>query len=236
MSVALSIYSTQAAPPPLAGWLQRVLHPVLAACRFEHGLPVEVRPTGSWGGWCSGRAEAPDRRIALTKKICFWPAEKIVSVYLHEAAHRFLECREVPTHGAEFFCLNAILLLRSAAFFRLDPLFQLDLYDLQEQPAELDEPNWRGVVLGWALPTATELAASDVNAEALADAVCERWQLFLYERENARLQTAQKTLAARKKAAAVEGQIEDLKSSIFLWRALSSVGFLFFLSVCIFVF
>ena len=155
MSVALSIYSTQAAPPPLAGWLQRVLHPVLAACRFEHGLPVEVRPTGSWGGWCSGRAEAPDRRIALTKKICFWPAEKIVSVYLHEAAHRFLECREVPTHGAEFFCLNAILLLRSAAFFRLDSLLQLDLYDLQDAPAELDnEPGWRGVVLNWALPVA----------------------------------------------------------------------------------
>ena len=232
----MPIYVTEAAEAPLAGWLQRVLQPVVEACRFERGLPVEVRPTGAWSGWCPSKDGAPDRRVALSDRICFWTTENIVSVYLHESAHRFLECREVPTHGAEFFCLNAILLLRSAAFFRLDPLFQLDLYDLQEQPAELDEPNWRGVVLGWALPMAAELAHSERSAEALADEVCARWGAYLQERERSLVAAAQQVLAARKKAAAVEGKIEDLKSSIFFWRALSSVGFLFFLSVCIFVF
>jgi hypothetical protein len=39
MSAALSIYSTQAAPSPLARWLQRLLLPVLNACLFTRALP-----------------------------------------------------------------------------------------------------------------------------------------------------------------------------------------------------
>lgn len=231
---ALPIYSCQAAP---AHWLQRLLQPVLEAARFNRAVPVEVRQTGAWSGWCAGRDGAPDGRVSLTNRITFFTPENIVSVYLHESAHRFLERLEVASHGAEFFCLNAILLLRSAAFFRLDSLLQLDLYDLQDAPAELDnEPGWRGVVLNWALPVAAELAATDTSAEQLADMVCERWQQFLQEREHSRVLAAQQILVARKKTAAAELQIEDLKSSVWMWRALSSVGWICFLSVCIFVF
>ena len=232
MSAALAIYSTQAAP--LAGWLQRVLQPVVKACRFERGLPVEVRPTGAWSGWCAGQNEAPDRRIALSKKICFWSAENIVSVYLHESAHRLLEDREVDTHGPEFFCLNAILLIRSAALFRLNWLFKLDFYDYSDCPLDLqDEPNWRGIVVGWSLPTAAELAATDASAEQLADIVCKRWQQFLQERQNARAQAAQQVVAARKNAALQLQKIESLQSSIFVARTFLIVGWLCFLSVCI---
>ncbi len=237
MTAALPIYCAQAAPAPLAAWLQRLLQPVLQACRFERGLPVEVRPTGAWGGWCPERQSAPDRRVVLSNRICFWTAENIISVYLHESTHRFLEAREVATHGAEFFCLNAILLLRCASLFRLDPLFKLDLYDLQDRPPELDsELGWRGLVLDWAIPLASALAASTANAEALADAVCQSWQMFLEEREKAREQDAQQILAARKKAAAAEVQIENLKSSLFVARTFLVVGWMCFLSVCIFVF
>ena len=236
MSAALPIYCCQAAPAPLAGWLQRVLQPVVEAARFKRAVPVEVRPTGAWSGWCAGLDGAPDGRVSLSNRITFFTPEKIVSVYLHEAAHRFLECREVPTHGAEFFCLNAILLTRSAAFFRLDPLFRLDFYDLQDRPGDLVEPNWRGVILGWALPLAAELAATDASPEALADIVCERWQDFLQNRETLRVQAAQQVLAARKNAAAQKEQIEALQSSLFVARTFLFVGWFCFLSVCIFVF
>lgn len=236
MSAALAIYSTQVAPAPLAGWLQRVLQPVVEACRFERGLAVEVRPTGAWAGWCASANEAPDRRIALSTKICFWSAENIVSVYLHESTHRFLKAREIDAHGPVFFCLNAILLIRSAALFRLDPIFKLDFYDLQDAPAELEnEPGWRGIVLNWALPAAAELAATDASAEALANEVFARWEAYIQEREKSRVQAAQQVLAARKFAAVQQEKIDRVQSSIWMWRALTGAGWLCFLSVVYFV-
>lgn len=235
MTAALQIYSTQAAPAPLASWLQRVLLPVVQACRFELGMPIEVRLTGQWSGWCSNRQSAPDRRIAMSNRICFWTDENIVSVYLHESTHRFLEDHEVATHGPEFFCLNAILLLRSASFFRLDPLFKLDFYDLQDQPVEVNESNWRGVVLGWALPVAAELAESEACAESLAATVCDRWQQFLQDREQSRVAAAQQVTAGRKFAAAQKKKIESLQSSLFVAKAFLVVCFVSFLSVVYFV-
>ena len=233
----LPVYITQAAPAQTALWLRRVLAPV-EACRFEQPVPLELRAVGAWAGVCHSRTFAPDRRVAISSKVVFWTAENIVSVYLHECCHRLLERHIGMQHRPEFFLMNAVLLLRSKAAFESDPIFKLDFfYDVQDCPPELEnEPNWRGVILGWALPVAASLAATDATAEQLAYEVCSRWKSFVQERENARVQAAQQVVLARKKAAAVEGQIEDLKSSIFVWRALSSVGFLFFLSVCIFVF
>ena len=236
MSAALAIYSTQAAPAPLAGWLQRVLQPVVEACRFNHWLPVEVRPTGAWAGWSSDRQSAPDRRVAVTNRICFFSNEQLISLYLHETTHRILEDREVATHGPHFFCVNAILLLRSASFFRLNAFLKLDLYDLQDAPTELEnEPGWRGIVLNWALPVAAELAATDASAEALADEVCGRWKTFLQEREKSRVLAVQQIVAARKYAAAQAKKIESLQSSIFFARTFLIVGWVCFLSVMYFV-
>lgn len=239
MTAVLPIYCTQAAPAPLAGWLQSLLQPVVEACCFERGLPIEVRSTGEWAGWCSDRQSAPDRRIAMSNRICFWTAENIVSVYLHEAAHRFLNAREVAAvaaHGPEFFCLNATLLLRCAALFRLDPIFKLDFYDMQDCPAGLEnEPGWRGIVLNWALPVAAELAATNTSAEALANEVCARWEAYIQEREKSRIQAAQQVIAGRKFAAAQKEKIESLQSSLFVARTFLAVGWLCFLSVVYFV-
>jgi hypothetical protein len=209
---------------------------VLEACRFEYGVPIEVRPTGAWGGWCGPRDGAPDGRIVLTKKICFWSTENIISVYLHESTHRFLEGREVAAHGPEFFCFHAILLLRGAAFFRLDPLFKLDLYDMNDQPAEVEEENWRGIVLNWAIPVAAELAATDASAEALAAQVCERWNSFIQEREKSRVAAAQQVAAARKYSVAQKEKIESLQSSLFVARTFLFVGWASLFSVVYFVF
>ena len=122
-----------------------------------------------------------------------------------------------------------------ASCFRLDPIFKLDFYDLQDAPAKLDnEPGWRGIVLNWALPSAAELAAIDTtSAEALADIVCERWQDFLQDRETLRVQAAQQVLAARKYAAAQVEKIEGLQSSLFIAKTFLAVCFVSFLSVCI---
>lgn len=236
MTAALAIYSTQSAPAPLARWLQGLLQPVLLACYFERGLPLEVRPTGSWAGWCASPNEARDGRVSLSNQIVFWTNENIVSVYLHEATHRLLEARAIAAHGPEFFCLNALLLLRSAAFFRLDPLFKLGFYDFQDAPAELEnEPDWRGVVLNWALPLAAELAATDTGAEEVADIVCARWRQFAEWRENARATAAQQVVLARKKAVAAEEKIEALQSSLWMTRAFLCIGWFGFLSVVYFV-
>ena len=237
MSAVLPIYSTQAAPAPMAGWLQRVLQPVLEACRFQHAPPpVQIGPTGEWAGLCHASTFSPDRRVVISSKVAFWSSESIASVYIHEATHRLLEDREVDTHGPEFFCLNAILLIRSAALFRLNWLFKLDFYDYSDCPLDLqDEPNWRGIVVGWSLPAAAELAATDANAEEVADMVCARWQKFVGERENARVQAVQKVVAARNYAAAQVEKIERLQSSIFVARTFLFFACLCFLSVVYFV-
>ena len=232
----VACYSTQAAAPHTAAWVSRVLAPAIKACRFDKPPPVELRPTGRAGGYCQPRFVAPDGRVAISKQVCFWSDSDFVDVYIHEAAHRLLAGREVLDHGPEFFALNLSLLLRAQAFFERDVVESMSLYDLQDQPAEVDETGWRGVVLGWALPLAAELAATNNSAEALADLVSERWKSFLQEQENAREQAAQQTLAARKRAAAAEVQIEDLKSSLFVARTFLVVGWMCFLSVCIFVF
>jgi hypothetical protein len=232
----LPIYVTRAAPAPTAQWLRRVLAPV-AACRFECAPPLEVRPLGEWAGICEFKTFPPDRRVCVSSKVVFWPPENIVSVYLHECCHRLLQSQIGMQHTAEFFCLNAVLLLRSKAAFESDPIFQLDLYDIQDCPPELySEPNWRGVVLGWALFLAAELAATDASAEAVASTVCERWQQHLQDRERSRIATALQTVVARKTAAAMRQRVSDLQSSRWMWRALTGAGWMSFFSVVYFVF
>jgi HAMP domain-containing protein len=233
----LPIYVTQSAPPPTAQWLRQVLAPVVEACRFQLPPPLQVRPVGAWAGICESRTLAPDLRVCASSKIVFWTAENIASVYLHECCHRLLESQVGMQHGPEFFCLNALLLLRSAAAFKSDPIFQLDLYDMQDcSPELLNEPNWRGIVLGWALHTATELADTDASAEALAQKVCQRWLAFNQEREQSRIVEAQQAFAARKNAAAQVQRIENLQSSLFVARTFLVASFISLFSVVYFVF
>ena len=229
-------YVAQTAQSMTAAWVARVLSPVVLACRFDTPPPVELRPTGRAGGYCQLRSVAPDGRVAISKQVCFWSDSSFADVYLHEAGHRLLSGREVLDHGPEFFALNLALLTRAQSFFARDVVELMSLYDCQDCPAKLEnEPGWRGIVLNWALPVAAELAATDTSAEALADAVCQRWQDFLQDRETTRVQAAQEVVAARKYAAAQAKKIESLQSSIFFARTFLIVGWLCFLSVVYFV-
>lgn len=227
-------YVVKTASSMTAAWVARVLSPVAAACRFDKPPPVELRPTGRAGGYCQSSLLAPDGRVAISKQVCFWSDSSFADVYLHEAGHRLLSGREVLDHGPEFFALNLALMTRAQSFFERDVVELMSLYDCQDCPPELEnEPGWRGIVLNWALPVAAELAATDTSAEALADAVCQRWQDFLQDRETTRVQAVQQIVAARKYSAAQVGKIEGLQSSIFVARTFLFFACLCFLSVCI---
>lgn len=160
------------ATQPMAQWLSRVLDPVIEVVKLSAPPPLEIRPTGTFGGWCEPLSHSPDRRISVSTKIVFWRQESIVNVYLHECTHRLLDSHGVQSHSAEFFCLNAVLLLRAAAFFDSNPLLKLSLYDLQEAPEALKEhPEAHTLAMAWALAEAPVLADSDLTAEELSGEV-----------------------------------------------------------------
>lgn len=180
------IHQTQRTPAtqPMAQWLSRVLDPVIEAVKLTAPPPVEIRPTGCWSGWCSDSPSAPDGRICMSTKVVFWRRETIVDVYLHEACHRLLDSHEVQSHSAEFFCLNAALLLRAAAFFDSNPVLKLSLYDIQEAPEALqDHPEAHTIAVAWALDEAPKLAKSNLTAEELAGEVLGRWKEYIKRRE-----------------------------------------------------
>ena len=213
----------------MAAWLQRILQPAIEAAKLPT-IPVEIRPTGRWGGWSGDLSCTPDRRICLTNQIVFWEQEKIIFYYLHEVGHRLLDGQNVATHGPEFLCLNAVLLVRAGKFFAGDVLKKIDLYDFQDQPDELaDTPNWRGEVLNWALQIAADLAPTETPAEALAAIVCARWRQHLAEAEKSR-QRATRTAARRTE------EIESLRSSLALITWLAGVGWGLFFLLCLFLF
>ena len=165
-------------------WLQRILEPVIAACRFQNPPPVEVRPTGQSGGWCASNSHALDGRVCVSNKIFGWSRECLIAVYLHECTHRLLSKfgDEVSDHGPVFFTINLLLLGRAQAFFRLDHKFQINFYDLQDQPAQLkDFEDWQEICLRFARQTAAKLTDNQESAEVLADLVVEAWAAFLQD-------------------------------------------------------
>ena len=225
MSASLVVHVVQRAAPVQSAWLVRLLEPVAAACRFDPVPPLEIRPTGRWGGWSSGASSAPDGRVAVSNKFVFWTAENVINVVIHEWTHRALQHEKVLSHGPEFFCLNAVLLLRSAQFFDDDCLHKLRLYDLQDCPEELaDEPNWRGLVLGWALPLAAELAASLISAQQLAPVICSGWEKFVSELLTSKLAAEVVAEQARRAEKKRMEDFEELRSARFAWRVVSVVG------------
>ena len=223
---ALKVFKTAPAPV-MAQWLGSILDKVIKAAKLP-SFPVEVRPTGRWSAWAAELDAAPDGRLCLSTKIAFWEAEKIATVYLHEATHRLFDEHEVPTHGAEFLCLNAILLIRASDHFDRSSLEKLSLYDFADQPAELENvEHWQGTVLDWALKTAQELAPTEAPAADLAAVVCDRWQQHIIDGNKAR----------QKAVFAVQRQAEErqeLKNSVFLFKWLSTLSFSLFLLVLFF--
>jgi hypothetical protein len=225
----LKVFKTTPAPV-MSQWLAGILDQVIAAARLP-SYPVEIRPTGKLNAWVEAYDYAPDGRLCMSTKIAFWEAEKISATYLHEATHRLLDGHPVPAHGAEFLCLNAILLIRAADHFDRNALEKLSLYDFCDQPPKLENPEfWQGEVLTWALKTAHQLAPTETPATELAAVVCNRWQQHIAEGHKAR----------EKAVFAVERQVAELQSlkdshSHFRWlAALGWTSFLLVASVLFF--
>lgn len=223
----LKVFKTAPAPV-MARWLGSILDGVIASARLPN-YPIEIRPTGRFCAWAESADHAPDGRLCMSTKIAFWEAERIAAVYLHESAHRLLDSHEVPAHGAEFLCLNAILLIRAADHFHRNPLEKLNLYDFSDKPVELESEFWQGEMLSWALQTANELAPTATPAIDLAAIVCTRWQQHINDGHKAR----QKAVFAAQRQAE---ERQALKESISLFRMLAVVGWMSFLLVCVYVF
>jgi hypothetical protein len=211
----LPVFATLPAPPMTAAWLRARLQPVIAACKFAQPIPLELRPTGKFRGWCGDENYYRDGRVCIANLVVFWRPDQLLEVYLHECAHRLLAGREVDAHGAEFLALTASLYVRAAHLFERDAVSFLQIYDFQDvQEAD------KGHALNWALQIAKELAASDQSAEELASVVCLKWVQNVKEREAERV----------KNQVQIRAQInlkKDLiqnKSKLFLWRALSAIG------------
>ena len=230
MSAELVVHVTQRAAPAQGAWLVQLLGPVATACRFSVPPPVEIRPTGDWGGWCARKDHALDGRVAVSSKFVFWSKESVVDVVLHEWTHRVLQDLKIFGHPAEFFCLNAVFLIRASQFFDGDPLLRLSVYDMQDQPEDLAaELNWRGLIIDWALPVAAELASTDATAEDLAKVVCKRWSKFVADRQ-ASIQRAQTVAVnAAQEANRQAVQLRSVLDSRSLWRAMALIGWLSFL-------
>lgn len=219
----LKVYQT-APTPVMAQWLSGILDQVIAAARLP-SYPIEIRPTGKLNAWAEAHDYSPDGRLCMSTKIAFWEAERIAATYLHEASHRLLEGHSAPAHGAEFVCLNAILLIRTADHFDRNPLEKLSLYDLSDKPEELENVEfWQGEVLSWALSTAHELAPTETPATELTAVVCTRWQQYILEGHKARPKAV---FAAQRQAA----ERQSLKDSASLFRWLAVLGWTSFLVV-----
>lgn len=214
-TLPLPVFATLPAPPMTAAGLRKRLDPVVEVCRFARPIPLEIRPTGKWGGWCGGADSYADARVCISSSVVFWSRDRLLKAYLHEAGHRLLDGREVAAHGPEFFAMTAILYARANQFFEGEALHFLSLYDLQDVP-EAD----KGHALNWALALAKELAPTDKSAEELASVVCLAWEQNVKEREAKKLQTA------REKTAQINLKLEVkiINTKLFLWRALAAIG------------
>ena len=229
MTKPLDVFFCERAPVQRSQWLQNVLQPLTAACRMTQPVSVEVRPTGSWGGWCQDSSRASDGRICLTSRIVFWSSQSIKVMYLHESVHRLLEGREIKDHGPEFLCLLMSSLLRASSFFELGPLNFLTLYDFQDRPPGLeDDEDWRSVVLNWSLRTAAKLANTDATAESLASVVCQAWQAYLIERQAEKAAAAKAAAASITQRKKLTEQVVELKNSRTLWRCMAGLGWVSF--------
>jgi hypothetical protein len=213
----LKVFKTAPAPV-MAQWLSGILDKVIEASKLP-SFPVEVRPTGRWNAWAAEPEAASDGRLCISSKIIFWQAETISATYLHEATHRLLDGQAVPAHGAEFLCLNAILLIRAADHFDRSPLERISLYDLSDKPEELENVEfWQGQVLNWALSTAHQLAPTETPATDLAAVVCDRWQQHILDSQKARQKAAFATQRQAEKG-------QELKDSVFLFKCLATLSF-----------
>lgn len=87
----------------MAGFLRRMLDPVIEALRFESVPRIELRPTGRWRGWSD-----PAGHVCVSNLAPLWRPAEFVDVVVYEWAHSLTQ--RIPGafvgHDAAFLCIN----------------------------------------------------------------------------------------------------------------------------------
>lgn len=227
---ALPVFQVQPAQPALAGWLHRLLTPVVAACRLQGTYPIELRPTGQWGGFALASTFVPDGRVAVSSQLILWSRRSIVATILHEWAHRLLGPDHA--HDAAFAALQQALFLRvdaaaacppSAGEEGLQLQFSASLYDLQDVPDALVAlaDGGLGEAWRWAMITARDLAPSQLTAEALAAAISGRYAAWVLLLEAAPAEAAARAQTVADAAASAKATRDELQRTNGLLRSIS---------------
>lgn len=234
MSTLLA-YQVVPAKAAVASWLQHVLDPVIAACRFSSPPPIELRPTGStWRGWCESFDMAPDGRVCLSGRARFWSRHELIAVYLHEAAHRLLPGQD---HDPMFACVAHALLLRAdtAGLTAHAASVYTNLYNIADDlpDALAEEPDQGlGRSLAWSVLTACELAVTELVAEDLAAEVVRRFDEWLVELADEPVLRAQAVRSASLAQMAQGREVERFKDKLFISNFLAGISsFLLVLTV-----
>ena len=225
MSTLLA-YQVVPAKAAVASWLQHVLGPVVAACRFSSPPPVELRPTGStWRGWCESFDMAPDGRVCLSGRARFWSRRELIAVYLHEAAQRILPDHD---HGPVFAYVAHALLLRAdtAGLTAHAASVYTNLYNIAADlpdalAAESDQGLGRS--LAWSVLTACELAVTELDAEDLAAEVVHRFDLWAAEVAGEPARREQRLRQVARQQQVVEQLKEKIWTLTWIVSVLSSV-------------
>lgn len=184
----MNIYQLLPAPTHTATWLRNLLEPACTAARISNPRGLEIRPLGVFAGVSPGdKLGNSAGRLSISPRALLWRRPGLVSIYLHEQAHAFLE--EVApdvghSHDAAFFCLNLALLRRLDAvdFLAAERASAwsdgMSLYDLQDPPPcwkNAAPEIWRPRAMAWAMEVAAELAPGELDATELASEVDARY-------------------------------------------------------------
>lgn len=185
----IAVRETRAASAVTAGWLNRMLGPAIAACRFD-AIPaaVEIRRID----WCAAYAQKSkrDSAICISSKAVFWTQVELCEIVLHEFAHMLVfrwedkTGHDVDTHGPIFFLVLLALYRRVDRSKSLshEMVLRASLYDFADLPASfrvLEEYQSRGMVIRWAMEHYDDLAMSTLPAEQLPALAWERWEKLL---------------------------------------------------------
>jgi hypothetical protein len=224
----MKTYSVVPASAVLSTWISTLLDPVVAAFRFSSEIPVELRPTGVWRGWCAPLDYSPDGRVSISSRARFWRPSDLIALFIHEASHRHLPGRG---HDPVFFCLNMSLIMRVEAAGLLtasQAAASSRLYDISDLPSVLDgEPDaGLGRSIAWAVVVARELAGSDLSAEKLAGAIAARFDRWIAELAAAPVLRAQAARSAALLRKAQAGAVPALHEKVWN-RNVTIVGLLF---------
>jgi hypothetical protein len=235
LALPVPVFQVQPAPRAVAGWVTRLLAPVVGACRFRYTYPIELRPTGCWDGWALAPEYAPDRRVSVSNRMLYRSPRALVTIFLHEVAHQLVGADH--DHDAAFFATNLMLLLRVSESVDADvlpaggALAEMGLYDIQAPPVELQREPDAGVgrAVSWAIRVAHELAPTPMTAEDAATEIRARYAVWILELEAAPAAAAARaqTSTAAAKATRVELQrTTGLLRAVSIWLCVSAAAVL----------